>query len=268
MYGPGNEPSTDRVSTGLASGISMGIVVRSNLSEKEKKTGAASFCEPRYGKALTASLTRERTHGIFKSPAIETPPLHPGILGLGLPWNDGLAFKTCLLMHKQMAAFIAISRDLSSYQNRVTLSAEGYPVIEYALTTLDADMVMEGLVMQMRMMRGAGSSIVFPLHESNEWISSTISDKAFEIKINEVKKDGIQPHKMQLFSAHQMGSCRMSPKESEGPVKETGETYEVSNLFVADGSVLPTSLGINPMITIEAMAIMIAKNVNKSLAIM
>jgi choline dehydrogenase-like flavoprotein len=58
-----------------------------------------------------------------------------------------------------------------------------------------------------------------------------------------------------------MGSCRMSTNAADGPVKPTGETFERCNLYVADGSVLPTSLGINPMVTIEAFAVMIADNI-------
>ena len=63
-------------------------------------------------------------------------------------------------------------------------------------------------------------------------------------------------------------SCRMSNSSTKGVVDPSGETFEVKNLFVADGSILPTSLGINPMITIEAMAIMISKNVVRRLKLL
>jgi long-chain-alcohol oxidase len=55
---------------------------------------------------------------------------------------------------------------------------------------------------------------------------------------------------MQVFSAHQMGSCRMSANSKDGPIQSTGESYECENLYVADASLFPTSLGINPMITV------------------
>ena len=60
----------------------------------------------------------------------------------------------------------------------------------------------------------------------------------------------------------------MSNLSTNGVVDPSGETFEVKNLYVADGSVLPTSLGINPMITVEAMAIMVSKSVVKKLKLL
>ena len=65
-----------------------------------------------------------------------------------------------------------------------------------------------------------------------------------------------------LYSAHQMGSCRLSANPEDGPLRESGESWECDGLFVADASVFPTSLGINPMITVEAVAYMIADQVD------
>lgn len=55
----------------------------------------------------------------------------------------------------------------------------------------------------------------------------------------------------------------VTPKNSA--VQPTGETWEVKNLYVADGSVFPTSVGVNPMVTIEAVALHIARNIISSL---
>ena len=65
----------------------------------------------------------------------------------------------------------------------------------------------------------------------------------------------------QFFSAHQMSSCRMSSNSNDGPTNTLGQLYECENLYLADGSILPTSLGINPMITIESFSHMISNNV-------
>ena len=44
--------------------------------------------------------------------------------------------------------------------------------------------------------------------------------------------------------------------------REAGEAWECDGLFVADASTFPTSLGINPIITVEAVAYMIAEKVS------
>jgi len=44
-------------------------------------------------------------------------------------------------------------------------------------------------------------------------------------------------------------------------VRESGETWQVDNLFVADGSVLPTSIGVNSQLPIMAVAHKIASGI-------
>ncbi len=52
----------------------------------------------------------------------------------------------------------------------------------------------------------------------------------------------------------------MSASPKNGVCKPTGETHEVENLYVADGSLFPNALGVNPQITILALATGIARD--------
>ncbi len=53
---------------------------------------------------------------------------------------------------------------------------------------------------------------------------------------------------------HPLGTCRMGSDAGSSVVMHTGETWEVENLFICDGSTVPTSLGVNPQMTIFALA--------------
>jgi choline dehydrogenase-like flavoprotein len=60
-----------------------------------------------------------------------------------------------------------------------------------------------------------------------------------------------------------MSTCRMGGDPATHPLKNNGETLEVQNLFVADGSAFPACSGVNPMLTIMALAHFTAQGMKK-----
>jgi choline dehydrogenase-like flavoprotein len=57
-----------------------------------------------------------------------------------------------------------------------------------------------------------------------------------------------------IFSAHQMGGLPMGGDPSNSVVNTHLQHHRIPNLFVVDGSVFPTSLGVNPSHTIYGLA--------------
>jgi choline dehydrogenase-like flavoprotein len=70
--------------------------------------------------------------------------------------------------------------------------------------------------------------------------------------------DRVPRRRLECSSQHPLGSARMGVSPSHAVVDPAGKCYVLDGLYVADGSVIPTSLGVNPQETIMAMATRIA----------
>lgn len=64
-----------------------------------------------------------------------------------------------------------------------------------------------------------------------------------------------------LVTPHPLGGCRMADAPDAGVVNDRGEVFGYPRLFVADGSILPRSLGLNPSKTIAALSERIADHI-------
>jgi len=61
--------------------------------------------------------------------------------------------------------------------------------------------------------------------------------------------------------AHPLGCCRVAKSADDGVVDEYGQVFGYKNLYIADASIIPSSLGVNPSLTISALALRIARHV-------
>ncbi len=57
-----------------------------------------------------------------------------------------------------------------------------------------------------------------------------------------------------VYCAHPLGGCRMAESPDLGAVDDTGAVYGYEGLYCIDGSIVPTSLGVNPSLTISALS--------------
>ncbi len=64
-----------------------------------------------------------------------------------------------------------------------------------------------------------------------------------------------------IVAVHPLGGCPMGEHIDEGVVNTKGEVFNYPNLFVVDGSIIPTSVGANPALTIAAVAEFIAESI-------
>lgn len=64
-----------------------------------------------------------------------------------------------------------------------------------------------------------------------------------------------------LLTAHPLGGCVMSDDPEQGVVNEYGEVWNYQNLYISDGSIIPTALSVNPSATISALSERIAEHI-------
>lgn len=111
---------------------------------------------------------------------LETPPVHPSILGLTLGWYNGLGWKSCCLNYSHLGCFINIPRDISKEDNCITIDAQGEPVMHYTITPQDEHTLMAAQEAQLRCMRAAGCRLFISMNERTEWFHNVDDDQAFE----------------------------------------------------------------------------------------
>ena len=75
------------------------------------------------------------------------------------------------------------------------------------------------------------------------------------------------PPRRRNVTVHALGGCTLGPTRAAGVVTcepdRFGEVFGYQNLFVADGSIVPVSLGANPSLTIAALAEMVAHGITQ-----
>ncbi len=200
-------------------------------------------------------------------PWFESAPGHPGLDALALPWSGGRAHKDAMRRISHAAASIVLVRDVA--EGRVGIDARGEPVLEYRLALRDRRNLVRGLQELAGILRAAGARRIATLHLQECAVgdgSSPIRAGDFDIFLARIAQLGIKENGVALFSAHPMGSARAGRDPRTSAAKPTGECHEVRNLWIGDGSLLPTAPGVNPMIAITALAIRTAGFIHERLS--
>lgn len=213
--------------------------------------------------AMMTTFSKEMAdwEGEGYGPFVSVPQGHPGIYAGLLSWNSGARFRDDLNNIPWMMASLIYQRDSGS--GRVTIDAAGNPRLKYWISKHDRESNMRGMELAIRALVAAGAEWVSPANvgPSDPYKPALGSPEALEEYIGRIRSQGIVANQTQVMSAHQMGSSRMGSDPAKSVVDPDGQSWDVAGLFVADASVFPTSTGVNPMVTVEAMSYMIASGI-------
>jgi choline dehydrogenase-like flavoprotein len=187
------------------------------------------------------------THGF----SIEAAPAHPGLAALAFPWRNGADHKNLMTRYAHAAAFIVLVRDHGS--GRVRVTPRGDPLVHYGLHPEDRSLMLRGLAEMGRIHLAAGAQEVFSLQTRRVQVRRDTPDAAGRFA-RDTQAVGIRPNALSMFSAHLMGSLPMGADPRRAAVDPAGQLYGVRGLYISDASVFPSAPGVNPMITVMAMA--------------
>ena len=136
-------------------------------------------------------------------------------------------------------------RDESS-SGRVGLGADDRLRVSYRLRRDEARKIVFGIARAAEIFFAAGAEEVYPQVSGNP-ILSRGDVGAFESRPPATRD-------LRIESFHPMGSCRIGADAATAPADTDGAVRGVRGLYVADASVFPTALGVNPMMTVIACA--------------
>ncbi|HEY8088822.1 MAG TPA: GMC family oxidoreductase, partial [Polyangiaceae bacterium] len=178
------------------------------------------------------------------------------LLAVSIPWvGDRLV--DLMAQYRQLALFGFLIEDTS--RGEVRPGARGSPLIVYNVNRRDTQRLQRATATLCEVFLAAGAKRVYPLIPGMEELT-TLEE------VRQLRAMSLAPSAFDLTAYHPLGTCRMGTDPKNSVVGPDFETHEVESLFVADGSVVPSALGVNPQMTIRAMALRAGEIVDRRLA--
>ncbi len=157
-----------------------------------------------------------------------------------------------------LASFGPLARD-ATRNGRVWREFNGMPAIRYNLSPADVERLHRGLVLCMEMAVAAGAHHFYP---------GVLSHPSLDVKrdLDRFRKAALAPRDLVLASYHPLGTCAMGRDARTSVVGLDHQSHDVKGLFIVDGSTVRGPLGVNPQLTIMAMATRAAEQIASHLS--
>jgi choline dehydrogenase-like flavoprotein len=155
-----------------------------------------------------------------------------------------------------MASFGFMVEDTS--RGRVRLM-RGRPLITYIMNDHDVALMKRGIEVLTRVFLAAGARrVLVPVHGYR--------DVRSEADLDRLRQATISARDFEMSAYHPLGTARMGTSAASSVVGPDHQAHDVGGLYVVDGASVPTSLGVNPQVTIMAMATRAAEKIAAALS--
>jgi choline dehydrogenase-like flavoprotein len=238
------------------------LLLRSKIGNRTGRVGRRTFLHPTvpilayydepiegfYGAPQSVACHHFADRGERVGYFLETPPIHPMLSAVAFP-GFGAGHRATLerLAYAQSTIALLIDGHHDDEGGRVTADIDGRIQLSYPLAPALREAAIDAVKNMARLQLAAGAREVVTLHEDPATIRS-------EADISRIDAIPFGPNLHTLFSAHQMGGCAMGEDPARAVVNSRGRHHDLENLWIVDGSVFPSGVGVNPQLSIYALA--------------
>jgi choline dehydrogenase-like flavoprotein len=171
------------------------------------------------------------------------------VTAVAIPWV-GRRFMEVMEHYPNIATFGLMIQDRS--RGEVRSGPRGTPLIFYNLKGEDVARMQRGIEILSDVFLRAGAKRVMPMVVGCEEITN-------DEGLAKLRSMRASAGDFEVSAFHPLGTCRMGTDPRRSCVGPEGEAHDVAGLYVADGSAVPSSLGVNPQMTIMALALRTAE---------
>lgn len=241
------------------------LLLRSELPDPHGRVGLRTWLHPvvstiaRFPKRVDAFYGAPQTvasHHFVERPGrlgyfLETPPLQPMLAAIAMA-SSGAEHRRRMEQLPYLSALIALHRDgllPDEEGGRVRLAGDGgrRVAVSYPLGERHWEAFREAMKTMARIQFAAGATEVSTLHQPPLTLTSAK-------EVDRIDTVPLAPNRVGVFTAHQMGGCAAGSDPKRSVVDAHLRHHQVENLHVFDGSVFPTSLGVNPQVSVLGLA--------------
>jgi choline dehydrogenase-like flavoprotein len=245
---------------------STALLLRSGFGSALPRLGHGFTCHPAH--ILVGEHAREITNDVG----------HPKSFFVDRAEEEGFVLETCMYFpfttaknltgfgaehsatlraFRRLQMILVLACDRVTPGNRITVNRAGRPVVHYRFTPEVIESLVRATRASARIFFAAGAARVHAPTARPHVIEAVEADALDE----RIHARHFLPGKTTLSAAHLMGGCAMGHDARDSATDSQGRVHGVPWLYVADSSLFPNALQINPYLTVMALADRVAEGI-------
>src|SRR5262249_24283990 len=143
-------------------------------------------------------------------------------------------------------------------RGRVRPGPKGRPLVFYWVGKKERERLRRGVEIVSRIFQAAGAREIYPALHGHRVLRG-------HADIDRLARSNPSAHDYLLTAFHPLGTCRMATSKKNGVVSTDHEVFGLPGLYLTDGSVVPSSVAVNPEVTIMTLATRAAERIAEKL---